>query len=522
MTELIKDYFVVVCWNPSQYVFIGNDESTSTGTSTSTSADTTGSIIIDKRKKKTNNYNKNTKKKRQNIIWIDNNKDDNDDGNGNGSNETTGPQGSYGYYYTPGAADDEESWARHLTPTLFWRHHQQIMNPKLNDDQVDTLIDELLQQEAQQQEDDSMYINNTTKKKINDENNSNCEKITTTTTTMINQHQQKNPIFSYSDRIGDTNLWIGSRRAGRPPECWGSADGDGDDGFDAILNVTTQEYADISIPPDPKMKKDLVEDFVDGCNITNSNTSSSSSNNNNTNDGSSNIAGQTNRNFYYLQLPVEEGKRDRTQLEKWMTVGLVFIIHHLQKGRRVLVHCAQGKDRSVAVALACVIISCPLQFPLQLRPGFHTWDILSTLVDYDGDGEKDNDNYNDDGHGHGHVDKYNDNSDTENTENDDDRTTIRKPACYYYLSSGIPTALVTRLLNSKNGGRELLLTWVHSQHQIQTKKDIIEHGCLADKENIRIALHLIRQDREVADPTRSTMQKIHRFFMSADLYRPSV
>ena len=43
-------------------------------------------------------------------------------------------------------------------------------------------------------------------------------------------------ISSFCDRIGKLNLWIGSRKSGRPPECWNQ--------FDAILNVTTQHYSD--------------------------------------------------------------------------------------------------------------------------------------------------------------------------------------------------------------------------------------------------------------------------------------
>lgn len=31
---------------------------------------------------------------------------------------------TYSYSYVPGAGDDEESWARGLTPALFWQHHQ--------------------------------------------------------------------------------------------------------------------------------------------------------------------------------------------------------------------------------------------------------------------------------------------------------------------------------------------------------------------------------------------------------------
>ena len=31
------------------------------------------------------------------------------------------------YSYVPGAGDDEESWAKGLTPSLFWQHQQ--VNP---------------------------------------------------------------------------------------------------------------------------------------------------------------------------------------------------------------------------------------------------------------------------------------------------------------------------------------------------------------------------------------------------------
>ena len=48
------------------------------------------------------------------------------------------------YYYTPGAADDHESWARHLTPEMFWKHKDELLNPSLNDDQVDEIIDKVV------------------------------------------------------------------------------------------------------------------------------------------------------------------------------------------------------------------------------------------------------------------------------------------------------------------------------------------------------------------------------------------
>ncbi|KAH8072888.1 tRNA-Phe hydroxylase [Aureococcus anophagefferens] len=90
------------------------------------------------------------------------------------------------------------------------------------------------------------------------------------------------------------NLAVGGRRAGRPPGCWAA---------DAIVNVTL--------------------------------------------DGREGMGGPG-----YLQVPVAEGKKDRRGLEAGLPGALRFAAAHLAAGRRVLVHCAQGRDRSVAVAVA--------------------------------------------------------------------------------------------------------------------------------------------------------------------------
>ncbi|KAL3924572.1 MAG: hypothetical protein SGILL_000969 [Bacillariaceae sp.] len=237
-------------------------------------------------------------------------------------------------------------------------------------------------------------------------------------------HQPIDQRSTFCDQIGNLNIWIGSRRAGRPPECWAS--------FDAVLNITATTYAG--------------QDHLEN--------------------GKS-----------YLQLPVAEGKRDKTELEKWMPVGLMFLIHHLQNGQRVLVHCAQGKDRSAAVVLVFICLACPLTFPLGLRPDFMSWDSFALAKSST--------------------------TAAEWTDDDDDFSS--------FVESGLSSSLVKRLLE-RDGG-ELFLRWVHSQ----SKRDV-SSGPLADKESVRIALHLIRQDREVVEPARATMQKINRFLMSNPLY----
>jgi tRNA A64-2'-O-ribosylphosphate transferase len=222
---------------------------------------------------------------------------------------------------------------------------------------------------------------------------------------------------SLFDFIGETNIAIGTRRAGRPPECWRH--------FDVILNVTDMEYPNI---------------HETCCNED---------------------------NRFYLQLPVKEGKRDKSELERWMAVGIVYCVIHAQQKRRILIHCAQGKDRSVAVAMAITVLFCDLTFPLQWKDDVWKLNVL----------------------------------DFESIETDDSLKDDR-----LYKSSGLPECLIDGLQGRE--GRDCFLQWVLRE------LDFPDDAPLATKESLRIALHLLRQDREKAEPTRSTMQKLNRFFMS--------
>ncbi|KAL3937990.1 MAG: hypothetical protein SGBAC_007011 [Bacillariaceae sp.] len=139
--------------------------------------------------------------------------------------------GDDGFYYTPGAADDHETWALGLTPELFWMHQQQLTDLSLTGTQVEDIIGEVVKKGRQD---------------------------------ALGDTSLPLPFKKNANKIGETNLWVGSRRAGRPPECW--------DSFDAILNVTENEY--------PNMIESI-ETSQKPC--------------------------------FYLQLVVAEGKRDKTQ-----------------------------------------------------------------------------------------------------------------------------------------------------------------------------------------------------------------
>jgi tRNA A64-2'-O-ribosylphosphate transferase len=292
----------------------------------------------------------------------------------------------HSFWYTPGAADDHNSWSLNLQPAHFWKHLNQLLDDSLTttEDETDQLIQSIVA--AERQSLDSEF--ETTSKGVS---------------------------TSLFDTLGELQLSIGSRRSARPPDCW--------EQFDAILNVTDTEYSDMAV---------------------------------------------INETQFYLQLPVPEGKRDRSELERWLAVGIVFCTVHARQGRRILIHCAQGKDRSVCVAMAVVICFCDLMFPLQ-------WN-RNVLERFHFDG--------------GLIDS------------------LETGPGAIYKASGLPDSLVQSLLG--RDGRDRLLK------ELCKLKELPATSHLVSKQSLRVALHLIRQDREQAEPSRSNMQKLNRFFMSSE------
>ncbi len=327
-------------------------------------------------------------------------------------------EGEEWYYYTPGAADDHEfkSWSQGLTPGLFWKNVEDILFQKeMTIEDTKRVISALTKQRKDNQNDD-----------LDDDGKS---------------------IVNFFDKIGNTcKIFIGSRKAGRPPACW--------DHFDAILNVTEMEYDGMS-------SRETVQEGK-----------------------------------FYLQLRVKEGKKDRTQLEKWMAVAVIFIGVHMASQRRILVHCAQGRDRSVAVVLAAICIFCRLRNDaVSSSQGasngsgkdlvYHPWLTelsLQSLTEF--------------------VSREKKSMDV-NLENEGE-----------YFCSGIPTFLIHQLLGRP--GKDMLFNYIKSisSSKIGLIQDTRDERFFATKESIRIALMIIQQHRDKACPSRKTMQKINRFFMS--------
>jgi tRNA A64-2'-O-ribosylphosphate transferase len=293
------------------------------------------------------------------------------------------------FVYSPGAGDDEECWARGLSPALFWKHRQKILSTLTCDD-ADAVMDCLVTTAT--------------------------DKASAAGTVAHDEEGQNDG--SLSDALGSMNVHVGSRRAGRPPECWKV--------FQAVLNVTEREYESLA---------------------------------------NANASGIP-ENKYYLQLPVEEGKRDKHELERWLAVGIVFAVHHAAKGRNVLIHCAQGKDRSVAVAMAmAALFGDPQSNELCFRPEidrFVSWTTQANIID------------------------------------------AENPA---YGRSGMTKIFVESLLG--RSGRDILFQKFKEIFNDQEEQSVVS------KHSLRITLHSIQRYRIKASPTRSTMQKLNRFFLSS-------
>ena len=313
--------------------------------------------------------------------------------------------GKQDFIYTPGAADDHESWARRLNPRQFWDNVDRIILGAETEDATELVIDSIVERELKENE----------------------------ALEMLGIDENGPRLF---DTIGNTMIAIGTRRAGRPPECWQN--------FDAVLNVTDTEYRDVA---DQYSALFATEQQPD--------------------------------RGYYLQLPVKEGKRDRSELERWMAVGAFFVWWHARLQRRTLIHCAQGKDRSVAMAMCIITLFCDLKYPVQWREGVWELPIDDLLTTYNtGEGS----------------------------------------LSYYYHCSGLRQHFVDGLLG--RNGRDLLIEWVRRGLRPATlaQENFDIPPPLATKETLRVALLLIQQDHDKADPSRSTMQKLNRFFMSKTTY----
>lgn len=324
-----------------------------------------------------------------------------------------------GYWYTPGAADDHESWARGLTPRLFWSHHDEILQS--TPDETERVIDDIVQK--YRNENEEWYLDSGHDAALVE--------------LPIKEGRVAAQDTMPFSTLGKSGISIGTRRAGRPPDCWAN--------FDAIINVTMMEYDGLASGSDVPLGK------------------------------------------YYLQVPVREGKRDKTELEKWLAVTLAFIGINLASNKSVLIHCAQGMDRSVAVAMGAAVLFCNIE-------------TLTTDASPNDD-EK-----------HLSLHPWCKNATFSNLEAFILERGLQVEDDEEYGFSGMSCSLVQTLIGRR--GRDLFFSWIRSCDPSTIKATEGNGQPLATKSSLRLTLNVVQRYHERANPSRKTMQKLNRFFES--------
>lgn len=224
----------------------------------------------------------------------------------------------YSWSYIPGAADDEESWARGLSSTLFWKHSYSFISggPEVCNKMVSDIVERDRVYRGQRGQDASQI--EVKQKKISSNIGDHLEEK------LVNEFQSglaTEDEFSFVERTrksdkhgiqtskeGQFDLyWIGTTRLAIGTSEYGQA-GDASNQVDSIINCDTASG--------------FIPSFGEGA---------------------------------YVHLPILNSKLDRCSLQKSLPSAIAFARKTLERGQTILICCSNGEDISVCVCLAILI-----------------------------------------------------------------------------------------------------------------------------------------------------------------------
>ncbi|KAL6603927.1 hypothetical protein ACP70R_044288 [Stipagrostis hirtigluma subsp. patula] len=234
----------------------------------------------------------------------------------------------FSWHYIPGAGDDEESWARGLTPTLFWKHSYDLLDagPDLCNQLVADIVEKDRVYRAQRGEHSPQIMVKPVK--IHD----NCRddrktgiwplNLDPSTSTTDTQYSNNGPQLFW---IGASNLAISSTLQVRRSLML----------FDYLFLVSCDNYFRMHLYLDADALVGV--DCILNCDSTSKLPSNPLEN-------------------YYLELPIVGSKDDRFSLMRNLPKAVDFAKRNLVAARKILVCCENGKDISICVALAIVTL----------------------------------------------------------------------------------------------------------------------------------------------------------------------
>ncbi|BAF19766.1 tRNA A64-2'-O-ribosylphosphate transferase isoform X1 [Oryza sativa Japonica Group] len=211
----------------------------------------------------------------------------------------------FSWHYIPGAGDDEESWARGLTPTLFWKHSYDLLDggPDLCNQLVADIVEKDRVYRAQRGEYSPQITAKPLKCSSHDGPFSNGDH-----TSIVQPMDSDPPTVTAMDKQNSSDghilFWIGTSN---------------------LAVASTLQVGD-----------SLAEvDCILNC------------------DSTSNLPLTSSENSY-LELPMVGSKDDRFSLMKNLPKAVSFANRNLIAGKKLLICCQNGEDISICVALAII------------------------------------------------------------------------------------------------------------------------------------------------------------------------
>ncbi|KAG0370813.1 tRNA A64-2'-O-ribosylphosphate transferase [Gamsiella multidivaricata] len=264
-----------------------------------------------------------------------------------------------GYLYVQGSGDDEEMWSKGLTPDLFWENEEYLLEEGITSTECEKRVQEVVR-EAKKKQLEGLYhqvdeIAQDGRHQLSKGRQDSSDRILFT------------PSMELCSEIKPSPIWIGNNFSGKIPDCWQR-------GFDMVINCAAEIRRNLVFEGEETSQiiSQLGGNGAGGaqaslCIIQEHQLVAMST----PSTASATVLPapiQGSKQFHYLHLPIAEGKKGQHQLLEMIPIAKkaiesLYASRIVREGQeeltkpKILIHCQQGMDRSVGIALA-LLVSC--------------------------------------------------------------------------------------------------------------------------------------------------------------------
>ena len=264
-----------------------------------------------------------------------------------------------GYLYVQGSGDDEEMWSKGLTPELFWENEDYLLEGGISPAECEARAQEIVREAKRKLHNRGSGD----RADITDDNDKG--RLQSTCTSQL----RFTPSMELRSEIKPCPVWIGNNASARIPDSW-------EEGFDMVINCAAEIKRDIDIMFEGSEGSQVVTELggagAGGAQATlyivqrhhwkPADSDSSPLTVGSPKDDTSD------KEYHYLHLPIAEGKKGQHQLLEMIPFAIKAVESFYASratqeadgkacSAKILIHCQQGMDRSVGIALA-LLVSC--------------------------------------------------------------------------------------------------------------------------------------------------------------------